>query len=138
MSASKVASIRALQELKGIVCERKKAKHQPLLSQAEIDMNEMKKNISRQIQKEIEELAVKTYEKYGLKVIPLCHRSNSYQDNDVVRAELRVTLFDETLQNRLAYLRNQEAIANQKIEDWYFKAVQAVAEQNDLPATPEF
>lgn len=138
MSASKVASIRALQELKGIVVERKCAKFRPLIKKTEKEISEMTKELARRIEKEIEENAVKVYAQYGLKVIPLCHRSNSYQGDDVVRTELRVTIFDRRLFKLLDIQQDEEIIANQKIEDWYFKAVQAVAEQNDLPATPEF
>jgi hypothetical protein len=138
MSASKVASIRALQELQGIVVARKNNKYTPLIHEAENRVNDAKKAISLRIEKEIEEHAVEKYAGYGLKVIPVCHRSNSYHKDDVVRPELRITLFDGIPSVDVEKLKEQEKEACKNIDDWYFQAVQAVASQVDLPATPEF
>jgi hypothetical protein len=138
MTKSKVASIRALQELQEIVVARKNNKYSPLLSAAEKAVKTSMSAISSRIEKEIEDYAVEKYAGYGLKVIPICHRSNSYHGEDVVRTELRITLFDGVPNVNVEKLKEQEKEACKQIEDWYFQAVQAVASQVDLPATPEF
>lgn len=138
MSKSKVASIRALQELEGIVSERKSTKFSPLVSQAEKNCSTAKSDVSKRIQDELEEYAVEKYKEYGLVVIPICHRSTSYKESDVVRPELRVKVFDKTAEREYQKLIEESRVAQVKIEDWYFKAVQAVVEQIDLPPTPEF
>jgi len=135
---SKVASIRALQELQDIVIARKNNKFSPLIDEAEKSVKKSKSDISLRIEKEIEEYAIERYKGYGLKVIPICHRSSSYHNDDVVRPELRVTLFDGVPSIDIEKIKKQESDANKLIEDWYFQAVQAVASQVDLPATPEF
>jgi len=138
MTKSKVASIRALQELQEIVVTRKNNKYSPLLDAAEKAMKKAKSDVSLRIEKEIEEYAIEKYAGYGLKVIPVCHRSNSYHNDDVVRPELRVTLFDGVPNIDIEGIKKQESEAKKLIDDWYFQAVQAVASQVDLPATPEF
>lgn len=138
MVKSKVASIRALQELEGIVKERCSAKYSPLLKKAENDCTKLKTEISKQIEKEIEEYAVAKYAQYGLAIIPLCHRSSNYKDSDVVRPELRVKVFDQSAEVDYQKLKEEHRAALKKIDDWYFSAVQAVAAQVDLPPTPEF
>lgn len=138
MSKSKVASIRALQELKGIVQERKAAKFNPLWRTSEEECTRVKKMLSEHIEKQLEEYAVKQFAQYGVKIVPICHRSSSYKNSDIVRPELKVTIFDETAEKAFEQLKLEDALAHKKIEDWYFKAVQAVAEQCDIPPTPEF
>ena len=138
MSKSKVASIRALQELKGIVQERMSSKFSPMLTKADNDRTKFRAAISDRIQKEIEEYAVEKYKQYGLVIVPICHRSNSYRDSDIVRPELRVKNISDEAEKAYESVNDQYKEAQHKIDDWYFQAVQAVAAQVDLPATPEF
>jgi hypothetical protein len=137
---SKVASIRALQELKEIVESRKRAKFNVLLIEEENRRTEIHNGLSSKIQKEIEEYAVEKYKDVGLAVIPLCHRSSSFRDSDVVRPELRIKTFSQGIaaDKEIAKLKEQSEEASVQIDDWYFRAVQAVAEQANLPPTPEF
>ena len=138
MVKSKVASIRALQELKEIVQGRYSAKYTPLCRTAENKCTKAKEEVSKKIEKEIEAFAVEKYKEYGLEVVPVCRRSSSYKDSDIVRPELRIRAFDRTAENEYQKVKDEMAAAQQKIEDWYFQSVQAVASQVDLPATPEF
>ena len=134
---SKVASIRALQELRGIVISRLEQTFSKKLSQADKDLNDKRTELTRKIQGEIEAFAVERYSGYGLKVVPICHRGGSYQNSDIVRPELKVTQFPFT-EEEYETLKKKKELAQEQVEDWYFKAVQAVASQVDLPATPEF
>ena len=139
MTKSKVASIRALQELLEIVQKRKNDKFSPILSDAEKRCRNAKSEICLKIEKEIEEYAIKQYSSYNVAVVPVCHRSSSYKNDDIIRPELRVKNFLDTSSDETYKKLQEEADAASKlIDDWYFQAVQAVASQIDLPATPEF
>jgi len=137
MTKSKVASIRALQELRGIVLSRLEQTFSKKLHEAEKNLGDKRRALSKRIQDEIEAYAVEKYAEYGLKIVPVCHRSGSYQDSECVRCELKVKQFPFTEEEYEALKKKKEA-AHEQVEDWYFKAVQAVASQVDLPATPEF
>jgi len=139
MSASKVASIRALQELQGIVISRKNSKYTPLLQEAEKKCRNKKTELCSQIERQIEEYAVAKFAQYGVSVVPICHRNTSYKNDDLVRPELRVKNFmDDSAEREYRALKEEEIAANKMIDDWYFQAVQSVAAQADLPITPEF
>lgn len=137
MSKSKVASIRALQELRGIVISRLEQTFSKKLHEEEKLLGDKRKELSKRIQEEIEAYAVEKYAQFGIKIIPICHRSGSYQDSDVVRAELKIKTFPFT-DEAYELLKKKKEAAYEQVEDWYFKAVQAVASQVDLPPTPEF
>jgi hypothetical protein len=138
MPKSKVASIRALQELKGIVEERRSHKFSPAVGLAEKACSKIKSDLSLQIEKEIEEYAVEKYKQYGIEVVPVCRRSSNYKDSDIVRPELRLRIFDQSAEVAYRKVIEDNANASKVIDDWYFQAVQAVASQVDLPPTPEF
>jgi len=138
MSKSKVASIRALQELKGIVEERRSHKFSPAVGSAEKACSKIKSDLSHYIEKEIEDYAVEKYKQFGIEVVPVCRRSTSYKDSDIVRPELRLRIFDQSAEVAYKKVLDENIAASKVIDDWYFKAVQAVASQIDLPPTPEF
>lgn len=140
MSKSKVASIRALQELKGIVEDRLRVAYSEKLADASRKTKTHKEAVCCAIRDEIEAYAVERYAKYGLKVVAVCHRTSSYRDEDIVRAELKIKVYPgiEEVEKEYDEVLKKEEAGKKKIEDWYFKAVQAVASQVDLPETPDF
>ena len=135
---SRIASIRALQELRCLVESRMSAKFDPLLRNASSKCNEEKKKISSSIEKEIEQYAVEKYKEFGMVVVPVCQRSTSYKDENLVRCELRIKNYDKSSELAVEMIEEERKKAKDKLDEWYFLALQAVASQVDLPPTPEF
>ena len=137
---SKVASIRALQELKGIVEGRLASAYEQRIRTARNKVDDKKTEISKVIQKEIELMACEKFKQYGLKPVLVCSRRNTTSE-DRIYCELKLEDFGSTISEaQLEYdtLRKKEQEGRQAIEDWYFNAVQAVAAQVELPETPDF
>jgi hypothetical protein len=99
-----------------------------------------KSNLISQISKEIEKYAVNTYKKYGIVVVPVCHRRSRDDQNDRLDIDLKMTMFPETEEIYKKKLAADKAYDNdrKKVEDWYQLALQAALKRDDLPPAPEF
>jgi hypothetical protein len=100
---------------------------------------EKKSEIIKQISTEIEEYAIKKYTKYGLIVVPLCHRKSG-DGGDRLEIDLKVKDFPEAVKEFEAKKKSDEACKRdmKAVDDWYFKALQAVALKEELPVVPTF
>ena len=146
----KSPSIRALEELHQLVKEKCHSAHGYEQSYRGSDsyvdsttesknLAEAKHKVIEKISKEIEEYAVKTYTKYGVIVVPLCHRKDTSGD-DRLEIDLKVKSFPEVTKEIAAKEKADAAYKAdiKKVEEWYFKALQAVALKEELPKVPEF
>jgi hypothetical protein len=133
---SRVTAIRAVQEMRDILYQRRSKKFDALIKDVESKEITQKRDISCKIEKDLEEYAVK---KFGLKVLVKCERASVYKEADKVRAELRIPAFPTLpdFQKELTKIRKDREIAEQKIEDWYTSALKSLAKEIELPEMPE-
>jgi hypothetical protein len=98
-----------------------------------------KAEVIKKISTEIEEYAVKKYTKYGLIIVPLCHR-RSGDGGDRLDIDLKVKEFPEAVSELEAKHKSDAACRRdmKAVDDWYFKALQAVALKEELPVVPTF
>lgn len=101
-------------------------------------LDEAKELVIKKISSEIENYAVKTYSKYGIIIVPECHRSPS-SGSDRLRVDLKVKEFPECKHEMKECLDETERFKSdmKKIEEWHMKALQSLAKKEDLPSLPE-
>lgn len=101
-------------------------------------LDEAKELVIKKISSDIENYAVKTYTKYGVIIVPECHRSSS-SGSDRLRIDLKVKEFPECKSELKACLEEAERFKSdmKKIEEWHMKALQSLAKKEDLPSLPE-
>lgn len=146
----KSPSIRALEELHNILKEECGKVHDRVTDYGAVDfkydnseakkaLEKKKEEIIKQISSEIEEYAIKKYTKYGLIIVPLCHRRSS-NGGDRLEIDLKVKEFPEAKAELEAKRKSDEACKRdvKAVDDWYFKALQAVALKEELPEVPTF
>lgn len=133
---SRVTAIRAVQEMRDILYQRRSKKFDTLIRDIERKEITQKREIACKIEKELEEYAVK---KFGLKVLVKCERASAYKEPDKIRAELRILSFPTLpdFQKELTKTRKEREIAERKIEDWYTSALKSLAKEIELPDMPE-
>jgi hypothetical protein len=143
----KTPSIQALENIKEILIEQCRKAHYRARSYDKIydrseelaALNKGKEEIIAKISKEIEEYAVRTYKKYGVMVVPFCHRKTD-DGPDRLEIDLKVKVFPE-LKDRIEAVRKCESKYQtdlQRIDNWYYAALQAVTKREELPDVPEF
>jgi hypothetical protein len=98
-----------------------------------------KADLINKISKEIEEYAVKKYEKYGIIIVPLCRRKDASGD-DRLNLDLKMkvfpgldNLFKAKEARELAYKADLK-----KLEEWYTAALKALLKREELPEYPTF
>jgi hypothetical protein len=133
---SRVTAIRAVQEMRDILYQRRSKKYDALINDAETKDKTTKREIAAKIEKELEEYAAK---KYGLKVLVNCQRQQYYKEPGIIRAELRIPEFPTIpdVEKTLKAIRKEQDIAERKIEYWYSTALKALAKEIELPDMPE-
>jgi hypothetical protein len=147
----KSPSIRALEELHNILKTECCKVHGRMSRYGSVDIDcdftdenkaliIKKSEIIKTISKEIEEYAIKKYTKYGLIVVPLCHRSSKEDGEDRLEIDLKVKTFPEAITEIEAKQKSDAACKRdmKAVDDWYFKALQAVALKEELPEVPQF
>ena len=140
-------SIQALENIKEILKEQCLKAHgffqhygdEPKnCTDAKKNLDAAKDEMITKISKEIEEYVVKTYKKYGIAVVPVCHRKDSGADRLKIDLKMKVFPGLENLEKAEQNAYDAFRADLKKIDAWYYAALQAVTKREDLPAVPEF
>jgi hypothetical protein len=109
------------------------------ITEAKKALDTKKTEIIKKISEEIQEYAIKKYTKYGLIIVPLCHR-NDTSGEDRLEIDLKVKIFPEAKDEIEAKEKSDAACKRdmKAVDEWYFKALQAVALKEELPEVPVF
>jgi hypothetical protein len=150
MSDRKTPSLKAIDEMKDAMFQqclkahyKKETYHNSHVlvhqDQETESLEKAKEDLITKISKEVEEYAIKKYEKYGLISVPICRRKSS-DGADRLNIALKIRTFIG-LEKEIEAKRVADAafrVDLQKIDQWHFDALSAIASRESLPKPPEF